>query len=268
MHFDHFLQRACPPLALEWRKYRRRAARHRLQARLAELGLERWEDYLLRLVSDPAEAALLPDLMRITVSRFFREAPLWKDLGELVLPQLLAASSRQRPLRAWSIACAGGEEPYSLALLWRHVLQGCYPQRTLTILASDIDRPSLTRARRAQYGFSSLREVPGAIRERWFVAAAHGWRLQPPVVAAVHFRHHNFMSDPMPGVFDLVLARYLPFTYYRGRRRQLAVRRLWQALRPGGALMIGAREQLLAEERRLFAPWPGVRGIYRRRDHL
>jgi len=265
MHFDYFLQQACPPLDLQWRKYRRRAARHRLQARLAELGLEGWEEYLVRLASDPAEAALLPDLMRITVSRFFREAPLWTDLGQLVLPQLLATASRQRPLRAWSIACAGGEEPYSLALLWRHLLQGRHPRRSLGILASDLDLPSLVRARRARYGYSSLREVPVAIRERWFVAAEHDWRLLPSVAAAVHFRHHNFMDDPLPGVFNLVLARYLPFTYYRGRRRQLAARRLWQALRPGGALMIGAREQLLPEERQLFAPWSGTRGIYRRR---
>jgi chemotaxis protein methyltransferase CheR len=38
MRFDDFLQEACPPLDLEWRKYRRRAARHRVNARLAGIG--------------------------------------------------------------------------------------------------------------------------------------------------------------------------------------------------------------------------------------
>jgi hypothetical protein len=46
MHFDAFLQRACPPLDLDWRKYRRRAARHRVQQRMTDLGLSQFEDYL------------------------------------------------------------------------------------------------------------------------------------------------------------------------------------------------------------------------------
>jgi chemotaxis protein methyltransferase CheR len=265
VQFDAFLKRACPPRDLDWRKYRRRSARHRVLARMAELGLTRFEDYLDRLDRDAGEAAGLAELMAVTVSRFFREAPVWKALEERVLPRLLAASAGRRLLRAWSVGCAGGEEPYSLALLWHDRLQPRYPRRRLTILASDVDESSLERARLAIYGGSSLREIPLALREKWFAVHDDRRRLIPLLAARVRFLHHNFMEDPQPGTFDLVLVRYLPFTYYRGARRLEAAQRLWRALRPGGALMIGAKENLQAQEGHLFAPWPGTTAIYCRR---
>jgi chemotaxis protein methyltransferase CheR len=265
VHFDAFLKRACPPLDLDWRKYRRRSARHRVLARMAELGLTSFEDYLDILDRDAGEAAGLAERMVVTVSRFFREASVWKTLEDRVLPHLMAATAGRRPLRAWSVGCAGGEEPYSLALLWQDRLRTRYPRRRLTILASDIDACSLRRARLAVYGGSSLREIPSALQEKWFAAQDNRRRLSLLLAARVRFLRHNFMADPLPGTFDLVLARYLPFTYYRGARRLQAARRLWRALRPGGALMIGAKETLLAEERHLFAPWPGATAIYYRR---
>lgn len=102
MKFDRFLQEACPPLNLEWRKYRRRSARHRVDARLMELGIDSYGGYLEMLRSEPREAALLPDLMRVTVTRFFREERTWRDLKDLILPGLLSGTDATRPLQAWS----------------------------------------------------------------------------------------------------------------------------------------------------------------------
>lgn len=265
MQFDAFLQRACPMLDLDWRKYRRRSARHRLLARMAELGLTGYEEYLDRLQSDADEAGVLAERMAVTVSRFFREASLWTNLQDRVLPYLLESSSGRCSLRVWSVGCAGGEEPYSLELLWHDRLQARYPRRRLSILASDSDAAVLQRARQALYRSSSLREVPDDLRERWFTVRNDCRHLSPRVGRQVRFMRHNFMIDALPSGCDLVLARYLPFTYYRGTRRLDAAHRLWRALRPGGALMIGVKEHLGVEERQLFAPWPGAAGFFRRR---
>lgn len=264
MQFDDFLQRICPPVDLDWRKYRRRAARHRVEERMRALGLTRFEDYLARLEWDADEAAGLAELMRVTVSRFFREAPLWETLEKKILPRLLAGAGPGRPLRAWSVGCAGGEEPYSLALLWDARLQARHPRRKIEILACDIDRDSLERAGRANYHLSSLKEVPPLLLERGFAPKNDRWQLHPRLRSMVLFHKWNFMVGPHPGLFDLVLARYLPFTYYRGERRLAAARRLWRALRPGGALMIGNKEHLGERERELFTPWPGAEGFFRR----
>lgn len=264
MRFDDFLQEACPPLDLEWRKYRRRAARHRIDKRLKELGLEDYAGYLERLRADPGEANGLAEVMLVTVSRFFRERDRWQLLRERVLPKLLENAPR-RPLHAWSLGCCGGEEPYSLAVTWLHHLHRRHPAGNLEILATDLDPTSLRRARLGRYGKGSLREVPDDILQRWFRPKNDHWEIALEVRQRVRFAQHNFMRDPLPDGMDLVLARYLPFTYYRGTRRLEAARRLWQALRPGGALMIGRKEGLDPAERELFTPWPGAAGVFRRR---
>jgi chemotaxis methyl-accepting protein methylase len=259
--YDRFLQEACEPLDLAWRKYRRRSARHRVEQRLGELGLPDMAAYLERLRDDPTEAAGLADLMRVTVSRLFREEERWKALAERILPALLAA----RPaglFRAWSVGCCGGEEPYSLALVWMESLEPRYPGSTIEITATDIDAASLERARLARYEAGSLRELPTELRSRWFAREGNLLRLDMRVTRLVRFERRNLMIDPVPAGMDLVMCRYLAFTYYRGERLLAAVRRLWEALRPGGVLMIGRKEGLPPDALELFTPWPGCAGFF------
>ncbi len=264
MRYDEFLKQACPPLDLEWRKYRRRAARHRIEKRLAELGLRDYAAYLERLRGDPAEAAGLADRMRVTVSRFFREQERWEILATRVLPRLASEKEPDQPLRLWSAGCCGGEEPYTLALLWRARLLARFPRQRVDILATDIDDASLERARKACYEPGSLREVPKDLRRRWFRREGGLWRLADEIAAMVRFEKHNLLTDEPPPPMDLVCCRYLAFTYYRGERRLAAARRLQRALRGGGALMI-ARKEELGIAARLFSPWPQAPGAYRRR---
>ena len=265
MRFHEFLKSACPPLDLEWRKYRRREARHRVEARMAELGLADYAAYLARLRQDKDEAAGLAVRMRVGVSRFYREAERWELLHQRVLPELLRAGAEDRPLRFWSAGCCGGEEPYSLALVWLAFFRERHPGREVEILASDIDAVSLERARHGIYGHGSIREVPKDILHEYFDREGEQWRLQERVRAMVRFGRRDLVRDPLPGNLDLVCCRYLVFTYYRGERRLAAARRLWQSLRPGGALMIARKEELgVAGE--LFEPWPDVDGVYRKRE--
>jgi chemotaxis protein methyltransferase CheR len=257
MTYDEFLRQACPPLDLAWRKYRRRAARHRLDGRLRELGIGDYESYLGLLRVDAVERARLPDLLLVTVSRFFRERPQWENLAQTVLPHLLARKKADEPFRAWSVGCCGGEEPYSLALLW---LAEQTPS-PINILATDIDRASLARARAGVYRESSLREIPASIRQRFFRPRGNFWSLAEEPRLLVHFSSHHFTRDPLPGPFDLILCRYFIFTYYRGERLLRAARLLRDALVPEGALMTGRKEEL-GPAAEIFVPWPGTDCVY------
>jgi len=260
MRFDQILKEACPPLNLEWRKYRRRAARHRVEARMEELGLPDYAAYLERLRSDAAEAAGLAGRMRITVSRFFREREGWETLRQTVLPRLLRQKAASEPLRIWSAGCCGGEEPYTLALIWLEHFR----DRPVEILGTDIDAASLERARQGIYGPGSVREIPKPLLHRHFRKKDGLWHLDEKVKGLVRFAEADLMHSPPPQWIDLVCCRYLVFTYYRGPRRLEAARRLWQSLRPEGALMI-ARKEDLGSAGALFEPWPGAEGVFRKR---
>jgi chemotaxis methyl-accepting protein methylase len=263
--FDDFLREACPPLGLEWRRFRRRAPRLRVAERMRALGLTSYADYLARLREDPAEAAALGNRMHVTITRFFRERERWEGLIAHVLPVLAARLAPGEPLRAWSAGCCGGEEPASLVLAWR---AACGEAAPLEVVATDIDAAALARARAGLYREGALREVPGALRAAAFTPAGPGglWRLRPEVQAPLHLALADLLADvpPPPGSRHLVLCSYLAFTYFTGARRAAALGRLTEALAPGGALVIGGQERLTEAEQERLAPWPHAPCTFRR----
>ncbi|MCZ7662941.1 MAG: hypothetical protein M5U22_08435 [Thermoleophilia bacterium] len=280
MDYDDFLRHICPMLDLNWRKYRRRAARRGVQARIRELGLPGYAAYLDVLIADSAEARALPDRMLVTVSRFFRERDRWRILSERVLPVLACEAQRAGPsgigagfpgkdaqalVKAWSVGACGGEEPYTLSMVWLSWEAGGRQDAAVDILATDIDPDSLERARTADYQGSSLREVPSAARDRWFrQIGPDSWHVTEAARRPVRFWRHHLLDDLPPPASDLILCRYLAFTYFIGDRRRRAVERLAAASRPGGALMVGAKEDPGGSLEGLFQPWPEAPGVYRR----
>jgi chemotaxis protein methyltransferase CheR len=191
----------------------------------------------------------------VTISRFARDRAVFDALAREVLPALerdARAGGRER-LRAWSAGCASGEEAYTLALLWPR----------LDVLATDVHAPVLTRARRARYPSSSLRELTAAERERGFVACGSEHAVRAEVAARVTVARHDLRDAAPPGPFDLVLCRNAAFTYLDADAQRAVVRRVAGALRPGGALVVGLHETL-PPGTACLAPWPGVRATHRR----
>jgi chemotaxis protein methyltransferase CheR len=164
----HFLQWALPRLGFRWAGFRRVRGQvcKRLARRLAILGLNDLSDYRALLEAEPAEWRQLDGLCRISVSRFYRDQGVWRDLERELLPRLAAQAvvRGESRLRIWSAGCASGEEPYTLALMFAlgETPKSCEPE----VLATDADPDLLGRARRACYPPSSLRELP----ETWRVA--------------------------------------------------------------------------------------------------
>jgi chemotaxis protein methyltransferase CheR len=263
-----FLEWALPRLQLHWRGFRRVRGQveKRLRRRLAALALPDLAAYRARLAEEPSEWAQLDLLCRVSISRFYRDRAVWDSLRTRVLPELaLAARSRgERALAAWSAGCAAGEEPYTLAILWREALARDFPDLTLRIVASDVDEPLLARARAARYPRSSLRELPDAFASRSFSHLDGLWRLDPELARSVEFARGDLRVEQPDGPFDLVLCRNVAFTYFDLALRREVAARIAAALLSGGALVLGLHEALPPESLD-FEPWQDARCVYRRR---
>ena len=258
MKFDHFLQRICPELGLNWRKYRRKGARRGVLARMGELGLATFENYIDHIRLHSEEGDRLPDIMHITVTRFYRDGTCWEGLAN-ILPELIVPERKPRVLSA---GCCGGEEPYTVAILWKELFEERFGP--IEILAVDMDGASLERAKKAIYDNFSLRELPDEWREKWFTSSGKRLRLSQEITRMVRFEQRHLFHDPLLEPFDLILCRYLFFTYFIGDLRFRAAHKLWEALNSGGALMIGEKEGVGIRELELFKPYPDVRCLYRK----
>ena len=89
----------------------------------------------------------------IGVTSFFRDPAAWEQLKKEVIPALLAGRPPSQALRAWVPGCATGEEAYSLAIVFKEVLEQLQPARntTLQIFATDLDRDAIEKAREAVF---------------------------------------------------------------------------------------------------------------------
>ncbi len=243
-----FLQWALPRLHLRWDGFRRvrRQVRKRLARRLSELGLESVHDYRDYLAAHQTEWPELDRLCRITISRFYRDRALFGFLQSALLPEL-AAHARGRgadAINVWSAGCASGEEPYGLVLLWRSQLAQAFPDLGFRVVATDVDPVLLERARRACYPEGCLKDLPADLREAGFTREPSGHLLRSEFRQGIDFVEEDIRVRQPAGPFDLVACRNLVFTYFDESLQERIGTAIGSRLVPGGALVLGACEQL------------------------
>jgi chemotaxis protein methyltransferase CheR len=94
------------------------------------------------------------------LSRFFRDKHVFEVLRKRVLPDIAArVAGERRAAHIWSAGCASGEEPLSVKIVWDEEVARSIPGARLSIVATDINRAMLDRARRG-CAPASLRELP------------------------------------------------------------------------------------------------------------
>ncbi len=243
MHFDEFLKEVAPCLGLQWRPFQRRGVKRKVERRIIELGFSRFDEYLLKVQKDPEEKSHLSKILTVTISRFFRDKEVFDTLETSVLPAILK-NREKGDLNVWSIGCASGEEPYSLALLWKNSFERNWPQIHFSVLATDIDEKMLRRAEEGRYKKSSLRETPQEILENYFKKEDGFFILHPSVRKSVEFKRHNILrEEPFPGM-DIIFCRNLAFTYFSKESQMEVFKKIASSLKEKGYLVIGRDESL------------------------
>ena len=242
-----FLQWALPRLRMRWPGFRRvrNQVCKRIQRRLNELSCTDARQYRHYLETHTEEWPILDVLCRVTVTRFYRDRQVFAVLLDKVLPELAGAALQRHAdcLRIWCAGCASGEEPYTLAIAWQLELAARFPMLSLDILATDADGDLLTRAARACYGWSAVRNLPPSWRAVAFVVRDERFCLLPVFRRAVRFQQQDVRCDAPQGGFDLICCRNLAFTYFDTAQQIQVVERLHERLLPGGILLLGVRER-------------------------
>ncbi len=243
--------------------YKSKCLRRRLAVRMRARGVHRYADYTEVLRSDPSEYDRLVDTLMINVSKFFRNPEVWDVLREHVIPNLFGLDTS--PIRILSAGAAGGEEPYSVAILvLEHAERIGRPGavRRFDIVGVDLDRSSLSHARRAEYGELALSDTPNAVRERWFeVGPTHVLRPEPKRL--VRFQEADLLKDEIPPGQHMILCRNV-IIYFERAVQEALFARFREALVPGGYLVLGKVETLFGGTSAGFRPVAGRERIFQK----
>jgi chemotaxis methyl-accepting protein methylase len=243
--------------------YKERCLRRRIAVRMRARGSHRYRDYQALLARDPEEFQRLLDTLTINVSKFFRNPEVWRAVEEKVLPVLFALDTPE--VRIWSAGCAGGEEPYTIAILLHDYAErrGLLPRLDrFRIRATDIDRESLASAARGEFADFAFTEAPEGFRERWFEGARVA-RLRPEIRRRVDFGTLDLLRQPLPADQHLVFCRNVVIYFERDVQEQL-FHRFVESVRPGGFLVLGKVETLFGRATAGFLPVANRERIFRK----
>ena len=235
-----------PMLGLRYRGFSnvRRQVCRRVTKRARERGCADFAAYRAILEAEPAERAVVDRLCFVTISRFYRDGHVFGPLAERLLPDAAAAAEArgERSLRVWSAGCASGEEPYSVAIVWHHLLAARFPSVSLDLVATDRDEAVLRRARDGVYAPGSLREMPGSLAAVAFEEVENGLRVRGPYREGVRFVQADIRTFEPGAPLHVALCRNSAFTYFADEEQRRFAQRLAQYLVPRGIVVLGNRE--------------------------
>jgi chemotaxis protein methyltransferase CheR len=264
MDFEQFIKEAALLLDLQWRRFKRGGIKRKVERRITELGLSRFEEYLLKIRGNSEEKSRLSQILTVTISRFFRDKEVFDILESFAIPTVIKNKTEKGDVCIWSIGCASGEEPYSLLLLWKEKFEKVYPQIHLSIIATDINKQMLERAKEGRYRKSSLKEIPEKILQGFFKIDGCDYVLDRAIRDAVEFRRHDILRENPFHDMDLVCCRNLAFTYFSRASQSIILKKIAESIGGEGFLLIGKDESLPLFHPTLFVPTFSKEKIYRR----
>lgn len=238
-------------------KYLRRRVAVRLRA-TRQPDLEAYVGYL-RSVDDELER--LVHCLTIHVSDFFRNPTAFQAIRRTVFPDLFRGGGR-KTLRFWSVGCARGEEPYSLAILVHEHLGRELAGFDVRIDAIDVNPRVLEEAKRGEFRAERLKEIGTDLAKKYFTGNGTK-RLLPQIRRMVKFHRRDILMEPAGERYDFVLCRNL-LIYIEREPQERVLERFHRVLRPGGYLMLGRTEALAGRGRDFFEIVDAKERIYRR----
>ncbi|KAF0178992.1 MAG: chemotaxis protein methyltransferase CheR [Nitrospirae bacterium] len=221
---------------------------NRLGRRVQEKNFKGYDEYLylLKFGGDKNELIKLFELVTTNETFFFREPQQFEVLCGELLKKIMEENTKagRCDIRIWSAASSTGEEPYTISMMLMERSEAAGFRKE--ILASDISESVLASAKAAVYGSYAIRNVPPAYMSKYFTNTDLNYKLAESVKANVRFMKINLMSDRdvrnIRGV-DVIFCRNV-LIYFDEKAKQKALALMYDALRPGGSLIVGTSESL------------------------
>ena len=211
--------------------------------------------------SEPELQSLFEEVV-IPETYFFRYPESFAALRQIVGEQFLSGT---KTMRALSVPCSTGEEPYSIAMT---MLDAGLPLEKFQIDAIDISAHLLDIARLGIFGSNSFRGSTLEFRNQYFQKTGAGFQVCDRVRQCVKFEQGNVLeerfqigSDP----YDFIFCRNLLIYFYTEAQDQ-ALKNLRQLLTADGILFVGSAETGLLTQRGLSSVQLPMAFAFRQRE--
>jgi two-component system CheB/CheR fusion protein len=248
--------------------YKRATILRRIGRRMQVNGLETLSAYLGVLRTRPGETGSLQQDLLITVTNFFRDGECFAAL-EQQIPALFAGKGPNETVRVWVVACATGEEAYSIAMLLADHARTLEAPPLIQVFATDLDGEAIQAAREGIYPPAIVADVSPERIKRYFVREHHGLRVRRELREMVLFAVHDALKDSPFSRLDLVSCRNL-LIYLNREAQGRMFDTIHFALLPQGKLFLGSSESvpdgsalfgIVDKKNRIYVQRPAPRSV-------
>lgn len=217
-----------------------------LSIRTRELGNISFDQYFRSLhegLSSVVEWSTLTDRLVVKETSFFRHQPTFDFLRNYT-NQRIERGQISDSFDVWSVGCATGEEPYTLAMLLDECFKSAGLDNYWGVTGMDISMPAQVFARQGIYSRRKLDMVPSHLREQHFTDYDQfRSQISSELREKVCFVNGNVIElKRMPMVKMDIISCNNMLIYFRRWRRRKILNNLAERLKKGGILIIGLGE--------------------------
>jgi two-component system, chemotaxis family, CheB/CheR fusion protein len=227
----------------DFSQYKENMIYRRIERRMSIHGINKISLYVSYIEDNPGEIDILLKEMLISVTDFFRDPEVWDKLKELVIPQIIDKSKDGSVIRAWVPGCSTGEEAYSLAMIFREVMDKAAPRRnfSMQIFGTDLSSEAIDIARKGIFPERIASELPQTRLNRFFTKVEGFYRINTVIREMIVFAQHNIISHPPFTKMDLISCRNL-LIYVNPDLQKKILGQFYYSLNAGGIMVLGSSE--------------------------
>jgi two-component system CheB/CheR fusion protein len=225
--------------------YKKNTVYRRIERRMSVHKIDKITSYVRFLQENPKELEILFKELLIGVTNFFRDPKAWQMLKDKVLPVFFANLKAGSILRAWVPGCSTGEEAYSLAIVFKEVLEKINPYGgySLQIFATDLDNEAVETARKGLFPANIVADVSPDRLARFFTSTDDGYRVNTEIREMVVFANHNIIMHPPFTKIDILSCRNL-LIYMDSELQKKLLGLFYYSMNPDGVMLLGSSESL------------------------
>ena len=224
--------------------YETTSLKRRVDRCISVLKLETVHNLWVKLLKDQLFVHRFMDEISVGLTAMFRDPILWKTLKADILPQL----ATNKKISIWHAGCSSGEEVYTMGV----VLQESNLIANSKATATDISDAALAKAQQGKYHHMKLTDYeknyreynPQGSLEKYYQQSGADRVMDSQLVQHVDFRHHNLISEPPPGRFDIIFCRNV-MIYFDNQAKINLLQRFHEHLNDSGYLIIGFYDALV-----------------------
>jgi chemotaxis protein methyltransferase CheR len=244
--YENFIKLINDLIGLDLSLYKERQMKRRIESLAKRHGADDFVTFYNKIKSDKAVFDEFINYLTINVSEFYRNPGQWDVLVKEIVPELLKT---RKNLKIWSAACSTGEEPYTIAM----AMSNFFPLKEIKILAVDIDKEAINKAKNGIYSEKSIIGVPDQFKNKYFEKIANSFKISQEIKNTIEFKHFNLLKDTYPSNYDLIVCRNV-MIYFTEEAKDEMYHKFSNALTPGGILFVGSTEQIISPDKYKLAP--------------